>query len=115
MITSELHLYILVFNKESLQYEILSIDKDIIKPPVVDICKDSNINQMLNNIFTTYVNIDPSFINFILSDVNIKSEKLIINYYCLMPYHTTINNSYLLTLYNNEISSGNLRKIFSLL
>lgn len=112
MIKCKVNLYIFIYNKSELYYELVSLDgnKNI---PSFDINSDTNIVQSLENTFKEYVDLDPIYTNFVLSDIENTSEKLLVNYYCLVPYNTRIKSSSLIPINNYELYSSSIRKIIS--
>jgi hypothetical protein len=103
-----------VLNKKTLNYDIVSL-KESVFCPISDILEEKqDVNTLLKEMFEKHIELESSFVSFVLSDVN-NSDELNINYYCLVPYDTIINNSYLVPININEIHSPYLRKIFNLL
>jgi hypothetical protein len=113
MINCKLNLYILVLNKQTIKYQILSLSEDKICIPHKDVSSESKIEHLLCDIFKQHIDLDPGFTNFILSDIENNSASLNINYFCLVPYSTKIISGNLLTINYNEISSTTLRHILS--
>jgi hypothetical protein len=114
MIKCKINLYVVVFNKEKLNYDIVSLKEFTICPISDTLEVNKDINILLKEMFERYIELQSSFVSFVLSDI-INSDELDINYYCLVPYNTIINNSYLVPININEIHSPYLRKIFNLL
>jgi hypothetical protein len=114
MIKCKINLYVVVFNKKTLNYDIVSLKESTICPMSDTLEANKDVNTLLKEIFEKHIELQSSFVSFVLSDVT-NSDELNINYYCLVPYDTIINNSYLVPININEIHSPYLRKIFNLL
>lgn len=95
---SLLNLYILCFNKISQDYDIVSTQPETFAPIECEVSVSEPIYSSLHRIFYNYIKLDSSFINFILSDVSIIEEKLIISYYCWIPFETKIQKSFLIPI-----------------
>lgn len=114
MIKCKVNLYVIIFNKTTLSYDVVSLKEHTICPISDTLETNKDVNILLTEMFERYVELQSSFVSFVLSDIA-NSDKLDINYYCLVPYNTIINNSYLVPININEIHSPYLRKIFNLL
>jgi hypothetical protein len=110
----KLCLYILIFNKTSLVYDIVSLTEDYLSPITQELLSNTDPKDILQTMFRSHVNLNSSFVSFVLADIS-NTEELFINYYCLIPYNTSLIDSYLIPINTNDISSPHLRKIFSLL
>lgn len=114
MIKCKINLYVVVFNKTTLKYDLVSLKEYTICPISDTLEANKDVNILLKEMFEKHIELQSSFVSFVLSDI-INSDELNINYYCLVPYNTIINNSYLVPININEIHSPYLRKIFNLL
>jgi hypothetical protein len=104
-------LYILYFDKKSLRYKILSLNSSSIDSPSLTINSENNIQELLNNIISKYIDISPGYIDCKLSDVEIDQNRLNIYYYCLVPFSVNYKNLSPIDINLNEVYPKNLYKI----
>jgi hypothetical protein len=81
--------------------------------PTITPKANNSIEKVLAETFKDYVDLEPRYTNFVLSDININNEILTINYFCLVPYSTNIKQSFLIPIHPNEVSSAAIGKILS--
>lgn len=112
MIQCNVYLYILIFNKQTLTYEILSIDKDRCVIPHKTLISNIEIHSVLEDIFKHHVDLEPFYTNFVLADI-INEDTLSVNYFCLVPYATKIKQGHLLSINYDKISSQTIRLILA--
>lgn len=116
MFKNSIYLYILKFNKSTLRYELLSINNaKIVLPNYIIESGDQSTEDIVYSILKKYLLIDPKFINYKLSDIEINNDELNIYYYALIPFNTPCYNSYFIELYNEIYYPKNLSKIIRLL
>lgn len=115
--SDKVQLYVLCFNKQKLQYEILSKDKDLLLIPNREISQDKTIYDTLKELFFEHINTYLPFIDFKLIDINkeLGSLNLDIAYYCMMPTSLSLKQGYFIDIHPNEIYHTNLQKILNLL
>lgn len=111
MIKAKVNLYLLILNKESLKYDIVSKDKKKIVIPSFEINKEINLIDEIRKEFENNVQLSSRFVSFVLSDAFVENQELIIEYYCLVPYMTNLKNSYLLSTDVQKNYSKNILKV----
>jgi hypothetical protein len=113
MITAILNLYILSFNKQTLDYEILSLDQDRINPLTSLIENQKSLDEIIISLIEKHLEVSSSFINYKLSDADIINDKLVLSYYCLIPFNIRVKECFTLPINDYAIYSKNLKKIVS--
>jgi protein-arginine kinase len=111
MIKTKILLYILLFNKTSLEFEVVSLEKNKLVVPECYVDSEENVEKQIKDIFEKYVDLSSEFTSFILNDVFIENKELIIQYYCLIPYGVETKNSNPIKINAQETNSNNLRKV----
>jgi len=115
MITATLNLYILSFNKITLEYDVLSLDPTAFRPPSEKLDGTKSLDSIVCKLIENHIEISSSFINYKLSDAEVINNELILSYYCFIPFNTNINNCFSFSLNNHAINCKNLKKIISAL
>lgn len=113
MITATLNLYILSFNKQTLEYDILSLDQEDLKPLSASIESQKSLDEMVVSLIEKHLDISASFINYKLSDADIVNDELVLSYYCLIPFNIQTRDCFSVPINNYAIYSKNLKKIIS--
>jgi hypothetical protein len=113
MITARLDLYILNFNKQTLEYNVLSLDQDNLKPLNEFINNQKSLDEIIISLIEKYLDISASYINYKLSDADVINDTLILSYYCLIPFGIQNKDCFSIPINNYAIYSKNLKKIIS--
>lgn len=100
----------MIFNKQTLVYDIVSTSDVSFDLPSAIIQPNENIDIILENTFKDYIDLDPIYTHFVLSDI-LNEDQLYINYYCLVPYSTKLKKGNLLPVQYDKIYSPALRQI----
>jgi hypothetical protein len=112
MIQCNINLYIFIFNKDKLVYEVISKNLDTFSVPSKTIECEQNIQTTLEHIFKQHIDLDPLYTNFVLADVN-NSCVLNVDYFCLVPYSTKIKQGQAISIKNEKIYSATIRQIMA--
>lgn len=111
--TSKILLYIITRNKQTMDYEVLSIDPESIKPPTLDVVANIDIQDQYQTLYNQYI-INYSNINNIFTFLNIDvTETIDIIYFCFVPFGTKHQNSYFIPIKQNEIFTKHIRQIIN--
>ena len=113
MIPCNINLYILLYNKDTLEYNILSTKENKLQTPKISVELSCSINDLLKKIFENHIDMDAFFTHFVIGDILITKDSLDLCYYTLIQYNTKIKDGFLLPIKYNEISSPALQKILS--
>jgi len=110
MISCNINLYILIFNKQKLIYELISDSDQQLSIPYCELTSEAKIHDVLEKIFKDYVDLETFYTNFILADL-VNNDILNINYFCLVPYATNIKKGHLIPIKNDKVYSPAIQKI----
>jgi hypothetical protein len=109
-------LYILIANKETMSYDIISEHPDRYEECSVDIVSESDLDFQVVSLYSKYLDLDSSYIRFINLRPFIESKILKIPYYCLIPYNSyEFKNSYKIPVQKYVQSVPNLRQILNII
>lgn len=111
MINAEINLAIFSLNKISLQYDVVSLDKHYLVVPNLTLDKNLEMIGSVNRLFETVVDLSSDYIKCKLYDANILNEKLILSYFCMIPFGTRLKNSYFLPIKEHENYQTNFSKV----
>lgn len=113
---SWLCLYLIIPNKETLSYDILSEHPDRYEECSTEILSDIDLDTQIDNLYLKYMDLDPQYIKFIHLKPYIQNNKLYIPIYCLIPYNShEIKNSYKISCSEHAKFIPNLRKILNII
>ena len=113
MIKAILELYILVLDRESYSYLIVSEHSEKFAAPSVNINAKVEIESLLSLLYIKHTNTTSSYTNFISLNSYIRDEKLIVPYYCIVPYNIETKESYLLRTENHRHDLPIISKILN--
>lgn len=109
-------LYLILPNKETLSYDILSEHPDRYQECCAEIKSGLDLNTQIENLYFNYLDLDPQYIKFIHLQPYINEEKLYLPVYCLIPYNShEIKNSYKISCNEHAKFIPNLRKILNII
>ena len=92
---TKLVLYMVVPNKESLSYDIVSEHPDRYEECSSDIDENIDLDSQINILYSKYLDLDSNYIRFINMKPYIEDKILKIPFYCLIPYNNhEFKNSY---------------------
>lgn len=107
-------LYILIFNKEALEYEILSEHPDKFEECSVIVKESTDIDTQLSDLYSKYLDLSPDYIKFIFQKPFIEDNFVKLPFYCIVPYHDfNIKNSYRISCNTYAKFIPNIRKILN--
>lgn len=116
MIKTEVNLYILLLNRQTAEYQIVSLDNHIPIIPKSELnSSTSDLHTVLYTMFERYVDLSSSFIDFKLSDAMIINGTLNLIYYCLVSHSTKLKQSFLINSISYAPYIPNLTKILNTL
>lgn len=115
MTNPKVNLYIIMFNKSSLGFDVVSTEESQLSVPSFDITEETIITDSLKKLFEEHIDLSSQFTQFILSDVYIVEKVLQIDYYCLIPYTAKTKIQHAITEENQKYYPKNLQKILRLL
>lgn len=116
MIKAKTNLYILIFNKQTLEYDIVSNDNHIFMIPYIDIDNQRSLDNILEKLFEECIDLSSKYATFRLIDAEIIKEQLVLSYFTILPFGTKLkNSSHLLPCKTYEKYSANLQKIIRLI
>lgn len=115
MIKASARLYILIFNKHTLEHDIVSLSKNFLSIPSVELTSENSLQNSLSVLFESCVDLSAAYAKYKLYDAEIINETLVLSYMCLLPFSTTIKNSHLIPAKEYANYSPNLQKVISLL
>lgn len=112
----KLILYMIVPNKISLSYDIVSEHPDKYVECSTDIIDNLDIESQINSLYYKYLDLDANYIKFISCKPYIKNQVLYLPFYCLIPYNDhEFKNSYLLPAKEYAKYIPDIRKILNLI
>ena len=115
MTNPKVNLYIIMFNKSTLGFDVVSTEESQLAVPSFDITEETVVVDSLKRLFEDHVDLAAQFTQFILSDVYVKEKVLNIDYYCLIPYTAKTKIPHAITQENQKYYPSNLQKILRLL
>jgi len=115
MITAKIKIYILIFNKVTLKHDIVSLDKDILSIPSIDICEGMNLHNSLCQVFESYIDLSSMYMRYKLYDVSINNQELHISYLIMLPFGSRIKNCFLIPSSATQTNNENIKQILQLL
>lgn len=88
-------LYILLVNRKTLDYEVLSEHPDKYIECGTDIVPSLDIDSQVKDLYSKYLDLHPDYVRFINLRPTIEENILKIPFYCIIPYNSyEIKNSY---------------------
>jgi hypothetical protein len=85
----------IVSNRESASFDIISEHPDRYEECSAQIVEDINLQDQVISLYTKYLDLDSDYIRFIHMKPYIKDKILVIPYYCLIPFNSyDFKNSY---------------------
>ena len=111
--TSRILLYIVTRNKQTLNYEILSTDSESIKPLIIDVVPNIDIQDQCQVLYTQYILLHSEYRNiftFLETDI---ADTVDLVYFCFVPFGLKVQNSYFLPVKQNEIFNRHIRQILN--
>jgi hypothetical protein len=102
-----LQLYVVSFNLSTNEQCFVSLDNEILTPLYVEIVEENteSINDMLQNIFETYIGLGFGWISTKLIHADKNDNKIILTYACGIPPKTVLKNSYYVSKNNSTINN----------
>lgn len=115
MIKASAKLYILIFNKHTLEHDVVSLSKNSLVIPTVDVSIETSLQEQLSILFESCIDLSRVYAKYKLYDAEIIDRTLVLSYMCLLPFSTSIKNSFIISSKNYANYSPNLQKIINLL
>ena len=113
---SKLVLYIIIPNRETAGYDILSEHPERWEECSTDIVPEVELDFQIYNLFSNYHGLHPDYIKFIHLKPYIEGGILKIPFYCLVPYNEyNIKNSYKISCKEYAKFIPNVRKILNII
>lgn len=114
MITPKITLYAILVDKRSNDYQVLSDHPDKFEPCDIILKEDFNFQTQVSNLFTTYFDFDPYYVNMICLEPSITNNILDIPLYCVVPYSSEPKRGHFLSAQKYAYNIPILRKILNL-
>ena len=115
MINAKFKLITLILDYSSNQYKILSLDKDNLIVPFLNIEENLDVNLCLSHLVSSYIDKEDLVCNFKLTDI-VLSDTLEVYYIVFISCDPNIKNSHLLKIEPITFQlPNNAQKILSLL
>lgn len=113
---TDIVIYIIILNKETLGYDILSEHPDRYVECSAPINFNTDLDSQVEELYQKYVELHSDYIKFIHLKPYIENNILKIPFYCLVPYNSyNIKNSYKLSCKEYAKFIPNIRKILNIL
>ena len=109
MMLSKLKLVVLVFNLEKGCHQILSLEKDKLMLPFIDLEPNLDIDKAILHKLSRHLDL-VGFPTYKVSDINI-TEILDIYYFCFINYDVKIKTGHLIELSQYNENTPNIKKI----
>jgi hypothetical protein len=112
MIKSKINLILFILDDNTFKYNILSVDRDKIIFPSIEIEKYIEIDQSIKHLLSLYIKDKDigKYCNFKLTDISI-DEEVGIYYYAFITHNADIINSFKIPLNQYECNLPNIQKI----
>jgi len=95
MIKPIVELYCIIFDKEKQKYQVLSEHSETFIVLSKEITQDTkSIIDILSSLIDKYILVSADYIKFIHLESTISDGKIIIPYFCLIPYNLEIKDCY---------------------
>ena len=95
MIKCLVELYCIVFDKDNQKYQVLSEHSEnfMVLSKGLDE-KTNDINIVLYNLLEDHIDMSADYIRFIHLEPRIENQKIILSYFCLIPYNIELKKCY---------------------
>lgn len=109
---AKIKILLFVLEEKSFRYHLVSLDSSDLELPSIDIEQYQDIENSLSHLISKYIRDTNSYgIKPKLIDIKV-TDQIDVIYYCIIPFHPTIKDSYLLDLEKYEPISNDIRKIW---
>ncbi len=109
MMSSILKLVILVFNLKQGCHQVVSLEKDRLVLPNIDIVANLNIDEAILHKLSRYIDL-PGFPSYKITDITVR-DTLDIYYFCFINHDVKTKNIHLLELDKYNENTPNIKKI----
>lgn len=95
MIKSVIEIYCILFDKNSKKYQVLSEHSEnfiVLSAEIKDNTKD--IYSIIANLTEKHISLSADYIKFIHLEPRIHDNKIILSYFCLIPYDIELKDCY---------------------
>jgi len=109
-------LYILMLNRETLGYDILSEHPDKYVECSIEIDSEKDIYSQVELLYSKYLDLHPDYVRFSHMAPYIENKILKLPFYCLIPYNSyEIKNSYKIPCKEYAKFIPNLRQLLNII
>jgi len=117
MIRAKIVLYLISFNKQTTEYEILSEQPNLYKECGEYIRSNAtNIDDEINRIYSKYLDLNYEYLRFISIKPYIRDAEIILPFYSIIPYNSyDIKNSYKISANHYAHSIPDIRQILNIM
>lgn len=115
-VKAKLVLYLIILNKRSLSYEIISEHPDRYEECSAIIDSTTDLDTQIDNLYSQYIDLNPEYVRFINLKPYVINNELVVPFYTIIPYNSyEFKNCYRLPCDKYVQIIPDLRKILNII